>query len=140
MYGTEKEHGKIKLEIGFYGCTLPKGRDHAVGVCVVEVVRANQCDKRQKPCSRRHGGCPHMAACRYGTEDEPGDTKPEIGFHGGTLPKGRDRAAARHHRSSVPALCQKHLAAGTCAFVRREVWVPVRSSQSPGTSKLQLGN
>ena len=85
-YGTAHEPGKTKLEIGFYGGTLPKGRDHAVGVCVVEVVRPNQCEKRQKPCSRRHGGCPHMAACRYGTVDEPGEAKPEIGFYGGTLP------------------------------------------------------
>ena len=51
-YGTAHEPGKIKLEIGFYGGTLPKGRDHAVGVCVVEVVRANQCEKRQKLCSQ----------------------------------------------------------------------------------------
>ena len=47
---------------------------------------------------------------------------------------------AHRHRSSVPAICQGHLAAGTCAFARREVWVAVRSSQSPGTSKFQLGN
>ena len=40
----------------------------------------------------------------------------------------------------IPAIWQGHLATGTRAFARREVWVPVRSSQSPGTSKCQLGN
>ena len=40
----------------------------------------------------------------------------------------------------IPAICQGHLATGTRAFARREVWVPVRSSQSPGTAKFQLGN
>ena len=40
----------------------------------------------------------------------------------------------------IPAICHGHLATGTRAFARREVWVPVRSSQSPGTSKCQLGN
>ena len=40
----------------------------------------------------------------------------------------------------TPAICQGHLATGTRAFARREVWVPMRSSQSPGTSKCQLGN
>ena len=84
--GTVDEPGKTKPEIGSYDGTLPKGRNHSVVVCVVEVVRANQCEKRQKPCSHRHGGCPHMAACRYGTVDEPGEAKPEIGFYNGTLP------------------------------------------------------
>ena len=49
---------KTKPEIGSYDGTLPWGRDHAVVVCVVEVVRANQCEKRQKPCSHRHSGFP----------------------------------------------------------------------------------
>ena len=40
----------------------------------------------------------------------------------------------------IPAICQGHLATGTCAFARREVWIPVRSSQSSGTPKCQLGN
>ena len=37
-YGTAHEPGKTKLEIGIYDGTLPKGRDHSVVVCVVEVV------------------------------------------------------------------------------------------------------
>ena len=81
-YGTAHEPGKTKPEICSYDGALPKGRDHAVVVCVVEVVRANQCEKWQKPCSHR----PHMAARRYGTVDEPGKTKLEIGSYDDTLP------------------------------------------------------
>ena len=55
IYGTAREPGKTKPEIGAADGTLPEVRAHAVGARVVQVERENQCEKRQKVCHRRGG-------------------------------------------------------------------------------------